>query len=127
MSKAIFNSRSSYFAAVVFCVAFIVVTFLKDGNANETLKADGFEASCCDIIVAVAVGGVAVGVVVGGGGVGCDENENDNDDDNDKDIGEIEEEEGFHDDGVLMDIEENIDDNICTPPLFDFVFPVTYR
>ena len=94
------------------------------------MKADGFEASCCDIIVAVAVGGGGDGAgvgVVGGGCVGCDDNENDNDDDNDEDIGEIEEEEGFHDDGASMVIEENIDDNICTPPLFDFVFPVTYR
>ena len=41
--------------------------------------------------------------------------------------GEIEEEEGFHDDGASMVIEENIDGNICTPPLFDFFFPVTYR
>ena len=123
-SKEIFNSRSSCFAAVVFCVAFIVVSFLKDGNADEVLKADGFEEICCDIIVAVAVGGGGVGAGVGvvvGGGVGCDDNENDNDDDNDEDIGEI-------DCGVdSMAIEENIDDNICTPPLFDFVFPVTYR
>ena len=81
------------------------------------MKADSFGASCYDIIIVV--------VVVGDGG-DDNENDNDNDDDNNKNIGEIKEREGFHDDGALIDIEENIDDNFCTPPLFDFVFPVIY-
>ena len=114
--QAIFISRSSCFSFVVFRVALIVVSCLKDGAVDEVLKAVGFEASCCAIIAVVVV------VVV----VALEDNEQRIDDAPDDDRGEIDDIEEKEGEGVSMDIDENIFDRICSPPLFDFVAPLTY-
>ena len=101
---------SSCFSFVVFRVDLIVVSCLKDGAVDEVLKAVGFEASCCAIIVVVVVG--------------LKENER-TDDAPDNDRGEIDDIDEKEGDGVSMDIDENIFDRICSPPLFDFVDHLT--